>query len=44
MDVDAKQLQEAERMHGGKAQLAQSVPVSETVQGRDLMGRRGSRL
>jgi hypothetical protein len=34
MNVDAKQLQEViERMHGGKALLAQSVPVIETHNG-----------
>src|SRR5437879_13763711 len=34
MEVDAKQLQEAvEHIHGGKARLAQSVPVKETHQG-----------
>ena len=33
-EVDADQLKNAvERMHGGKARLAQSVPVSETFGG-----------
>src|SRR5437660_79110 len=34
MEVEADQLQQTvERMHGGKARLAQSVPVKETHQG-----------
>jgi hypothetical protein len=34
VEVDADQLKNAvERMHGGKARLAQSVPVSETFGG-----------
>ena len=37
IEVDAGQLKEAvERMHGGTAQLAQSVPVREEFEGRPV--------
>ena len=36
-DIDVEQLREAvERMHGGTATLAQSVPVRETFEGRPV--------
>jgi hypothetical protein len=36
-EVEADQLKEAvERMHGGSAQLAQSVPVRETFEGQPV--------
>jgi hypothetical protein len=38
--VEADQLKEAvERMHGGTATFAQSVPVRETVEGKMVWGR-----
>src|SRR6266478_1177623 len=37
MEVESDQLREAvERMHGGSAQLAQSVPVRETFDGKTV--------
>lgn len=38
-EVEANQLQQAvERMHGGAATLAQSVPVRETFEGQTVWG------
>ncbi len=44
-EVEVDRLKQAvESMHGGAAQLSQSVPVRKTFEGKPLLGRRGARL